>query len=954
MANGSPESTTAALVETLVACPEDELLHWMGEHQQSLSTSVLQHLKDHYVTASHILTDPQQTDRLTNYALTVAGLIATKEPMALALAQWMRGLWAMYNNMAEAVLWFRSALPAYEAINDTLSIARLYANLVAVLAAVGKNQEAEECYNKAHPFCLAYAGQDPKYLIYLEQSFGLLLQTWGRYEESLIVHNRALMLATEHKLQISIAEIQVNLALTLACLGRLAEVESMLQQDRGIALTLGELVTVARIDMNLGELYTSQGRPVEALRCFQLAADGFVAMEQGFVLARQATLLRQLGALPAALRQYEAAIKSIGHYDLKPFLAETLINHASCLRLLGGKQNLKRATQQLDQAEDIWRALGNDLCVAQVYSERIWIALAKNNLREAFTLLKNFPAPSANLRTQAEYHLLRGEVHRLANASSPELIPSSTLETIAEDYQSVLNFATKQGWQWLRRSAYQGLGKLYLTSDWQRACGWLEEAATIDDQIRQMLTLEELKATFHDQSNDLYDDLIQQAYLHQEIEQMLLYSWRAKASAFLDLAQDMKVEADYTDSQQQEITLLRQQIAALRWSLAKQAADTPASDSYEKNSPELAALTHRLLDVRRQAKQQAIEVTTLTVEQMRSVLARMDADILLEYVRCGEDIYGICATRMGICQAIRLAETTTIAEISGHLGLSFRAVSHPSAKSSGTTLTQSIQDSHIFLQQCYELLLFPFAETLSGFASNSRLLIAPCDTLSMLPFAAFWTGTHYLLHDFEIELIQSGALLLLSQPIAKIHSPSCVIAASAEKVIQVRDEARLVAQQLQTSVTFIDVAALHYLDALPMPPRILHIAAHTIQQSISPFFSGIQLSGEVLSVEHCFDLPLWGCELVTLSGCATAAGLESDAALFAFQSAFLLAGAKRILCSLWAIDDGLPGTIMETLYQKLNQGLPASAALRQTQQALLQSSTHCHPAVWAAFTSIRR
>jgi CHAT domain-containing protein len=134
----------------------------------------------------------------------------------------------------------------------------------------------------------------------------------------------------------------------------------------------------------------------------------------------------------------------------------------------------------------------------------------------------------------------------------------------------------------------------------------------------------------------------------------------------------------------------------------------------------------------------------------------------------------------------------------------------------------------------------------------------------------------------------------------------------------------------------------------------LHIAAHTIQRGDAPLFTGIQLSGEVLSVEESYDLPLWGTRLVTLSGCTTASGMESDASLFAFQSAFLIAGAQRVLCTLWPVADGAPARLMSFFYDLLAQGVNAPAALRKTQLQLLTEASYQHPALWAAFTLVRR
>ena len=233
-------------------------------------------------------------------------------------------------------------------------------------------------------------------------------------------------------------------------------------------------------------------------------------------------------------------------------------------------------------------------------------------------------------------------------------------------------------------------------------------------------------------------------------------------------------------------------------------------------------------------------------------------------------------------------------------------------------------------------------------------MIAPCDVLATLPFAAFWMGEQYWIEANEIEIIQSGALLLLESPNAVDYSPSLVIAATTGAAVGDQREACAVSAIMPNSVALIDTPVLAHLHAMQNPPRILHIAAHTIQRGDAPLFTGIQLHNEVLSVEQSFDLPLWGTELVTLSGCATASGMDSDAALFAFQSALLIAGSKRILCTLWPIADGIPGPLMNYFYHELQQGMNIPAALRATQLHFLQDPTYCHPALWAAFTTFRR
>lgn len=155
---------------------------------------------------------------------------------------------------------------------------------------------------------------------------------------------------------------------------------------------------------------------------------------------------------------------------------------------------------------------------------------------------------------------------------------------------------------------------------------------------------------------------------------------------------------------------------------------------------------------------------------------------------------------------------------------------------------------------------------------------------------------------------------------------------------------------LPQATSLVDVpGALDVLQRLREPPRILHIAAHSVLRDDAPIFSALQLSDALLSVEQCYELPLAGTELVSLSACTTASGLETGGALLAFQSAFLIAGARSVLSSLWPIDDEAAAMFMHQLYGQIAAGLPPPAALRAAQLALLRDPATDHPAIWAPF-----
>ena len=90
-------------------------------------------------------------------------------------------------------------------------------------------------------------------------------------------------------------------------------------------------------------------------------------------------------------------------------------------------------------------------------------------------------------------------------------------------------------------------------------------------------------------------------------------------------------------------------------------------------------------------------------------------------------------------------------------------------------------------------------------------------------------------------------------------------------------------------------------------------------------------SGEdgLLQVREIRDLPL-RTELVTLSACDTGSGkLLGQEGIASLERAFLLAGAKAVIASLWPADDTFTIALMKRLYQHLINGSDKGAALRE-------------------------
>ncbi len=943
----APLSPTDQQLENLLACPPPALTDWIAAHHPQLDLAFLQALKDCYATTHFILADPKLADRATCYGLAMAEQMSD-EPLALPLAQWARGLYEMFYAPEIAITLFQQAQLAYHIADDNLSVARLAANLVGVLAECGRFAEAEAAYDEAHPIFLNHADTQPLYLVRLEQNYGWLLHNQGRYSEALQVHERAIEHAHRHRLNTSLAELRVNRHLTLGMLGRLAEVVANLQHERTDAESHQQLLTVARIDMNIGDLFSVQGRPAAALHQLQQAQQAFAElgndMEIGSIALRQASLLRRIGARRAAIRCYAQAQEIFTRANMLPQVGEILVNMALTRRQEG---DYAQAFTLLAQAEQLWQSLHHPHWLAIILSERIALTLELGEVASAQQLLAMSSPLADNARLQAEFTLLQAETLRLDKHTAPEIGRAEA------NYQAAYTYAATQGNRWLQRQALSGWGKLLLSHDPTRARALFEQAISLDETIRQTLTVEELKAGFHAQAMELFVDLIRLAVGEAQPWQALHWSWRAKAGALLDLLAAVSAAATVTPTSYVEIEQVRQQLATLRWQLAAESGSPQTWQ--EQTQPAITRLEQQLLDLRRQRNAAtAMPDEVFLITNPAAVLAQMDADILLEFVGCGDELLGIYADRRGHCVSVWLGDVETIADLNARLQLSFEHVVHRSTQDRATYTPAWLAECRPLLAQGYQQLIAPLLHHAPSPTAGQTILLAPCAPLFLLPFAAFWDGQQYWGETNALELIPSGALLTLPPPTSPTYSPPLIVAAATGQMTAVRDEAYAVAQALPTSITFLDTPVLQHLNTLQDPPRFLHLAAHTLLREDAPIFSGLQLAGEVLTVEACYELPLRGTTLVTLSGCTTAGGQENESALLAFQAALFVAGAQRVLSSLWPVADDAAAIWMAHFYDFLAQGMSVAQAVQATQRHLLADPRYSHPAIWAAFACARR
>jgi CHAT domain-containing protein len=92
-------------------------------------------------------------------------------------------------------------------------------------------------------------------------------------------------------------------------------------------------------------------------------------------------------------------------------------------------------------------------------------------------------------------------------------------------------------------------------------------------------------------------------------------------------------------------------------------------------------------------------------------------------------------------------------------------------------------------------------------------------------------------------------------------------------------------------------------------------------------------------------------DLVVLSACRTGRGLLADGeGVTGLARAFLYAGSRGVLCSLWAVDDRETAQLMTAMYGGLKNRQPTAAALRAAKLEQIRAGKP--PFYWAPFILI--
>ncbi|MBV9497011.1 MAG: CHAT domain-containing protein [Acidobacteria bacterium] len=284
-------------------------------------------------------------------------------------------------------------------------------------------------------------------------------------------------------------------------------------------------------------------------------------------------------------------------------------------------------------------------------------------------------------------------------------------------------------------------------------------------------------------------------------------------------------------------------------------------------------------------------------------------------------------------------------------------------------------------------------------AIKGKVLIVPDGALSYVPFAALPDAEGQpLLVAHEISYLPSATLLATLRRSTRAAEPLRSVAVFADPVFQ-RTDPRFGASKPAADATprdderytrGADLRRLRFsgqeaeavlsaadrtksLEALGFRATkqamtsadlrrfgTLHVATHGIVNAEEPDKSGLVFSrydqkgrriDGFLKLGDIYNLDL-DADLVVLSACQTAIGKSVfGEGMISLTRGFMYGGAKRVMATLWSVDDRGTAKLMAQMYESmLQKHEPPARALREAQLAMLRNPRWSDPYYWAAFT----
>lgn len=466
--------------------------------------------------------------------------------------------------------------------------------------------------------------------------------------------------------------------------------------------------------------------------------------------------------------------------------------------------------------------------------------------------------------------------------------------------------------------------------DLKGAIGYYRRAVEVIERQRSTINTEASKIGFVGDKQTVYRQLVAALLSDKQYGAAFEYVERSKSRALVDMLaakQDFAVTSG-------DPTKVRQLLAMTSQAEAESLIQDTASDKRQTRST--ASNARQQLSAEAPELASLVNVSSLRADEIQALVP--PDETLVEYYYNDDDLIAFIVSRKGL-KAVRLDSQGLLEDIRQFRG----------------QLEDAASDRHVELsRQLHRRLIAPLINQIE----NSKLIIVAHGPLHYLPFNALHDGQAYLIERYSLRMLPSASVLkyVRNKPVVKtgeilaFGNPD--LGDPRLDLVNAQAEAVAIAKNRPRSKVLLrkdanESAFRQYADGF----RYIHFATHGVFNADSPLKSALLLakgpeSDGQLTVDKLYSLRL-DADLVTLSACETGLGkIANGDDVVGLTRAFLYAGSRSIVASLWKVDDDATSYLMTRFYDRLKNG-DKREALRLAQQETMKK--YPHPFFWAAF-----
>ncbi len=873
-----------------------------------------------------------------------------------------------------------SSLPAARRVGDKTVLARHLLALARIRVQAGTLDHALELCNEAWDLCKDSDDHVAKSAI--QQQFALLAGERGNRESLYTHYANAIAFAERAGNSDILADMLTKTANNHLVDHRPKEALPFLRRARRAAQKVRSPAVLVRVNVSLATVHDALGNRDASRRALHEAKRGVErcpATSQVWFTATIGAIHRRLGHYAEAIHLLEKAVdlgdslkQDVGHVWV-----ELGHSHVAC-------RNLDAALQCYSQAQSSATRQGNKAVLRGATLGLGSVAFMRDDMPAAAKAFRTvFRDPNAkpgmaysagSLLAQCMARMGNDKV-ALALVQETERAWASTslpphvngidftrgqVERSIGDHAAALA-SFRRAYEVNRRMGYlrsQSMaaggisGALFALGKKNEALTWARRAVDVGDAMTAPLASVDAHRA-RDTFRPFYEFGVSSAAELGDVNSLLYLAEHGRARAIREsLAERQHVErATLGVEEQQRLDEARRRVTELRKKLERQSVDS-TSDASKRHAAELIKAQESLIRITaslERSRASAHGGTCPIIDDPDDVQATVRSDeALVTFVEGAGETLALVFTDK-TTRIVRVGSTKTIEQLVSPLLENHGGGLH--AKSIATLSKRLVEPLEL--------------------GDKKTVIVSPSGALAYVPMALLMPRRHvahvpsamsHVMLRSEVPTSGTGVLALGD---ARYNAPSAgdmkSLAWRSEPLSPLPasgDEARAVGDTVLLGKEANVTELLKSLDRKERW-RSVHLACHGVVDPSRPLLSSLVISADEQHDGYVSALDLLHidvrADLAVLSACETAKGKVYRAeGVVGLTSAFMASGARRVITSLWRVDDSATKALMTKFYALWNPkdgtpGLPTAEALKQAQAHVRSHPKWAHPKFWAAW-----